>query len=159
MAAQDLTAARLREFYVYSPESGIFFRRERPSRRLGTKARTGYVHITIDGRTYPAHRLAWLYSYGDWPPEQIDHINRIRDDNRLANLRLASAGENMQNRELQRNNKSGCPGVHHYKKTNKWRARIKRNGVFIELGLHSDLESAVAAYQKAKAELSTHFVA
>ncbi|MDA6380520.1 HNH endonuclease signature motif containing protein [Escherichia coli] len=67
--------------------------------------------IMINGKAYPAHRLAWLIVYGTMPDGFIDHINRVRTDNRISNLRLVTHSENMQNRKIQKNNKSGYRGV------------------------------------------------
>ena len=89
-----LTQARLKELFTYDPLIGTFVRRERRgSARAGEIAGTdngcGYLQIAVDRRVYVAHRMAWLYVHGIWPPAQIDHINMIRDDNRIANLRKA----------------------------------------------------------------------
>jgi hypothetical protein len=94
-----LTAERLREILGYDPETGLFTRLVRTGRiRAGEVAGTahsrGYRSIVIDGRVYLSHRLAWLYVHGEWPPEQIDHINRNRADNRLVNLRAAKQSQN-----------------------------------------------------------------
>lgn len=62
----------------------------------------GWVNICFDGKTYAAHRLAWYYVTGEWPSMDIDHINRVRDDNRFANLRHISRAENLKNRAVRR---------------------------------------------------------
>ena len=87
-----LTAERLRERLHYDAETGVFTRRfgsghARAGDMAGTVHRTGYVRISIDGGKYTAHHLAWLYVHGVWPSDQIEHINRKRSDNRIANLR------------------------------------------------------------------------
>lgn len=88
-----LTVERLKALLEYEPETGAFrwksptnqrIRRGIATGRVGTK---GYLYIGIDRKSYMAHRLAWLYVHGHWPLEQIDHINRIKTDNRIANLR------------------------------------------------------------------------
>jgi len=100
-----VTAARLREVLDYNPETGIFTNRIRRGSKgaagaeAGTLTPTGYRNIVIDGRLYPAHRLAWLYVHGTMPKWTIDHINHRRDDNRIANLRDVPHRENCQNRE------------------------------------------------------------
>jgi hypothetical protein len=87
-----LAAERLRERLRYDGGTGVFTRRvgsghARAGEIAGSVHSTGYVRIGIDGGKYTAHRLAWLYVHGVWPSDQIDHINRNRSDNRIANLR------------------------------------------------------------------------
>jgi HNH endonuclease len=87
-----LTAERLRERLHYDAETGVFTRRVGSSNAragdvAGSVHSTGYVRISIDGGKYTAHCLAWFYVHGVWPSDQIDHINRNRSDNRIANLR------------------------------------------------------------------------
>ena len=87
-----LTAERLRERLHYDAGTGVFTRRvgsghARAGDMAGTVHRTGYVRISIDGRKYTAHHLAWLYVHGVWSSDQIEHINRKRSDNRLVNLK------------------------------------------------------------------------
>lgn len=107
--------------------------------------------ISVDKQIYRAHRLAWLYMYERWPKGDTDHINRIRSDNRLANLREASRGENMSNRiDPLANNSSGFFGVSYCNKTQLWRAQITANGRRVWLGRHETAESAHAAYMNAK---------
>ena len=153
MARADLTAARLRELLHYDQDTGVFLRRR--GTIAGTVRKNKYIEIRIDGFNWMAHRLAWLYVYGVPPNGQIDHINRVRADNRICNLRVATPKQNQENRSIQRNNKSGCPGVHFSNHSKKWRARIKHHGVFVELGLHKDFESAKAAYLEARQRLFT----
>ena len=130
MASTMITANEVRRLLYYSPETGVFYWKERRGGRAsagsiaGSLQDNGYVHILIHRRGYSAHRLAWLYVHGEWPPEQIDHINRIRHDNRLANLRLATRFENAQNTSLRKNNLSGVRGVSWYKKSNRWIVRV-----------------------------------
>ncbi len=81
------------------------------------------------------HRLAWLYMYGEWPVGDIDHINGIRDDNRLINLRSVSRQENLRNRRTGRNNTSGVMGVNWDKSLGKWRSSIGIGGKTKHLGV------------------------
>jgi len=121
---KDLTQKRLKEVLQYNGESGAFSRVSRNG-RLGTICVQGYLVIQIDGVIYKAHRLAWLYTYGDWPREQIDHIDRDRMNNKILNLRDATAKDNSQNRTMSKNNKSGVNGVYWNKKMGKWHAQIR----------------------------------
>lgn len=138
----DLTQNRLKEIFEYDQSTGVFLRKKRPNcLNVGTKS-LGYVRIYVDGKLYLAHRLAWLYVYGSWPPYNIDHINRMRCDNRLSNLRLATPEENAQNKSILKNNKSGIPGVRWNKKANKWEAYLRKKGKKLHLGHYDDKESA-----------------
>lgn len=100
----NLTQARLKEILHYDPDTGIFTRRldrgpNAPKDSVaGTPDKNGYIVIKVDFTQYKAHRLAWLYIYGVWPNNQIDHINHIVDDNRIVNLRDVTNSENQANR-------------------------------------------------------------
>jgi hypothetical protein len=118
--------------------------------------RNGYIIIRIDNVLYLAHRLAWLYMTGSWPPAQIDHINRSRADNRWENLRAVSNTENAWNRTAP-SNKSGFTGVR--RENNKWLAEIKVNYKPIRLGLFETPEAAHTAYLEAKRKLHQKFPA
>ncbi|MFG1260057.1 HNH endonuclease signature motif containing protein [Xanthobacter flavus] len=119
--------------------------------RAGTRRSNGYIYIHIDGYWYSAHRLAWFYVNGEWPPDQIDHISGIRDDNRIANLRPATNRENHQNIGLKRVNRSGAQGVSWDSSRMKWLARMRINGVCTNLGRFESIEAASKAYMDAKA--------
>ena len=152
-----LTQERLKELLDYDPDTGVFvWRVSRGSVKAesvaGCTHHEGYVHISIDGRKRLAHRLAWLYVHGCWPTNQIDHINRVRDDNRLCNLREVTNQKNHWNRGKQKNNSSGLIGVFWDKKAKKWRAYINVCGKQKHLGLFDTQEEANATYARAKAE-------
>lgn len=109
--------------------------------------KNGYRVIRIDDALYLAHRLAWFYVTGNWPANQIDHINGVRDDNRFSNLREATNLQNAHNRKYNRN-KSGFQGVR--KENSKWLAEIKINYKAVRLGLFNTPEEAHCAYLIAK---------
>ena len=97
-----ITQARLKELLRYDPETGVFTWRatgkgRRLNRQAGTVQATGYLTITIDWRIHLAHRLAFLYVVGDWPPNEIDHIDGDQSNNRWCNLRPATRSQNMAN--------------------------------------------------------------
>lgn len=148
-----LTQSRLQELLYYNPHSGDFvWRVSAGSVCAGTvavgKNADGYTVIQVDGCKYGAHRLAWLYVHGVWPTE-IDHINCVREDNSLDNLRVVSREENMQNKtKAHKNSKLGVLGVSRW--GNKYRASIKAAGKRYDLGLHNTIEEASAAYSAAK---------
>ena len=107
----------------------------------------GYVVINInDGNIFLAHRLAWLYVYGQMPSKHLDHINGIRHDNRIANLRECSSTENSWNSGLKKANKSGFKGVSWHRGAGKWQAHINIGGKGAYLGIFETAELASAAY-------------
>jgi hypothetical protein len=160
---QVLTQARLKELIDYSSETGTFrFNIARSNRiKVGQVAGSvnsgnskGYRQIRIDGRLYLAHRLAWLFVYGAWPNGDLDHKNRIRDDNRIKNLRISpSRSAQLANMGTRRNGLKGAcyrPKRNH---TNPWRAQIKR----IDLGCFPTEQEAHEAYWKAAQQLHGKF--
>lgn len=148
----------LKSLLHYDPETGHFtwlqMARPNVSALVGTRAgrvdETGYRRIKCAGGMYRAHSLAWFYMTGDWPPNEMDHVNRDRDDNRWSNLRLATRSENMRNTRTYRNNSSGQRGV--LPKGKKWIARIDVEKRAIWLGTFGTFEAAQEAYLKASAE-------
>ena len=150
-----LTAEQVRELLDYDPETGRFTWRIAPrGHKAGSQAGCidsyGYVVIRIAGAGHKAHRLAWLIAYGEWPDDQIDHINGDRSDNRIANLRDVSTQINQQNQRRARTNNrsSGLLGV--TRKRGRWQAQIETNGKNVFLGCYSTKEDAHSAYLKAK---------
>jgi hypothetical protein len=115
----------LKDMFSYNPSTGAFIRKSNPDAEAGSPHPKGYIHITVNGKKYLAHRLAWVYMTGSWPSDQIDHINCIKSDNRIDNLREATNSENHQNKPLQSNNKSGFKGVHYAVNKDRWVAYIK----------------------------------
>lgn len=160
-AANSLTAARLREVLHYESLTGVFtwlVQTQRLQTKVGDVAGgikpSGYVCIGIDGKRYRAHRLAWLWMTGQWPVDQIDHINGIRSDNRLSNLREASRSLNSQNqRRAYSNNKTGFLGVSWSKQAKKYHATIMANGNDHHLGYFTTPELAYTTYLTAKRKL------
>ena len=158
MAANNLTAERLRAVLDYDRDSGVFTWRLRISRKIrvgsiaGNIMRNGYVQLMIDGRNYMAHRLAWLYVYGCWPQKVIDHIDGNPTNNRISNLRDVTQRENTENQRHPRsNNAVGLLGVCRNK--HRWRATIQSCGRWRHLGTFDTPEEAHSAYLAAKAVL------
>jgi len=150
LAQPPLTQEKLKHLLIYNPETGIFTGRIRFGRRgRGVKAGSvdggGYISIRICGSQFKAHRLAFLYSYGYMPEYEIDHINGVKTDNRLKNLRHVTHKCNMQNMKIRNSNKSSFPGVHWNKKDKKWHANIQSGGIKNFLGLYKTaLDAALA---------------
>lgn len=139
-----LTQERLKEALDYNPETGIFTWKIPKSKiKIGKIAGTidkGYITIGLDQVWYLAHRLAWFYVYGEWPKDQIDHINGVRDDNRIENLREASRSENGWNVRKNLNSQTGIKNV--FKVRNKFRVLFKINGKQHHFGYFSSIEEA-----------------
>lgn len=158
MENEMLTQERLKELLLYTPETGVFIWRVNKNRNAlcgqiaGSMHSHGYIVIKIDCERYYAHRLAWLYVFGEWPRYGIDHINGARDDNSIINLRDITQAENKQNQTKPNiNNSVKCLGVS--RSGRRFRAQIMISGESIELGKYDTREDAHAAYLAAKREL------
>ena len=157
-----ITRARLLELLHYDSETGEFRWQERVSRSVkvgdlaGLTDSEGYRQITIKGRAYRAHQLAWFYMTGKWCTVVIDHRDGDPSNNRWDNLRPATISQNNANRRPNRNNKSGFKGVvqHHI---GRWCARIKKNGRRYHLGSFASPQEAHAAYVAAARKLFGEF--
>jgi len=169
-----LTQKLLKELLHYDPETGIFTWKERSRKYFtsdwsfktwnsmhsgkvtGNIAGKGYLQITILYISYLSHRLAWLYVYGEFPIDHTDHVNRVKHDNRIVNLRAVSCSDNLKNQKIRINNTSGCNGVHWIKSSKKWRGRISVNCKVIHLGVHEDWFEAVCARKSAERKYGFH---
>ena len=151
----QLTQKILKECLDYNPLTGIFSAKintgsMRIGKRVGKLHR--YLYIGVKRRRYLAHRLAWLYVYGKWPDNEIDHINRNKLDNRISNLRDTSGSLNQKNRSsLSKNNKTGFLGV--VRVQGGFSARIKNNRKVIHIKYCATPEEASKAYAKYKQQM------
>ena len=159
-----ISQAQLKEVLEYNHDTGVFtWIKSNGNRRLkagdvaGTKMKSGYIRITIKGKMYPAHRLAYLYMTGKFPENFIDHINHIKDDNIWTNLRDATNSQNQANRLKLNNNTSGYKGVCWDKERKKWGAQIMYMNKRIYLGRYTTLQEAAEAYKKKSIELFGEF--
>ena len=178
----ELTAEIARELLTYNPDTGKLFWKERPpkyfknpnsikrwnTRWAGKEALTAitfskYGHISrlngfVLNKSYSTHRIAWLMYYGEWPKNQIDHINQDPTDNRIENLRDVTNAENSKNRTLQKNNTTGYLGVslYEYKGYKKYRARIRINSIDKHLGYYDTVEEAAAVRAVASINYNFH---
>lgn len=163
-----LTAKQLRSALDYNSETGVFSRRVRENTsenvrlwngRYAGKAAGyidmfGYVSIKIGNIAYRAHRLAWLYMTGNWPPDEIDHIDMNKSNNSWKNLRCATRAQNQGNTRVQRNNLSGLKGVSAATGSKKYpfMARITVAGRTRSVGRFKTKAEGFAAYQDAAIE-------
>lgn len=152
------TAERVRELLDYEPKTGLLRWRVRKSSRspigsiAGSLSDQGYILIRVDWRACRAHRLAWLYTHGVWPTGDIDHINGVRNDNRLTNLRDVPHRINQQNTRMsKRTAKSGFAGA--YPHQGKFKSSIQIDGKGLHLGVFDTAEQASLAYFEAKRRL------
>jgi len=176
----ELTAEIARELLTYNPDTGKLLWKERPvkyfknqnpsyakrwnNRWVGKEAFTSINrnkksnHRRLQGRVlskrYYAHRITWLIYYGEWPKNQIDHINQDATDNRIKNLRDVTNAENNKNKTLQNNNKTGYLGVS--KRHGKYRAEINVNNIRKHLGYYDTVEEAAAARAVANINYNYH---
>jgi hypothetical protein len=142
-----VTYERLKELCIYDPITGILYRRN-TGLPAGYKNNKGYIQVCIDGKVYSLHRIAWLYMNGEFPSGQIDHINRIKSDNRWTNLREANNAQNQANTPIQRNNTSGVKGVVWSSLHKKWRLRLGKNGKKKSFGLYDNIGDVAIAMKK-----------
>ena len=157
-----LTADRLRELLHYDQETGLFTwhpttSKKTRGKRGGHPNDIGYLLLGVDSNSYRVHRLAWLYVHGHWPIGDLDHINGNPADNRITNLREATAAQNLANSRKPITNRSGYKGVSWHSGAKKWQAHIRHNGRRIYLGLFTDPAVAHAAYCQAAQKLKGNF--
>lgn len=161
MKGNALTQDRVRELLEYTEDTGVFI--WRVSRGLakvgqvaGSKHSEGYWTIRLDRKLEYAHRLVFLYLQG-YIPDEIDHINGCRHDNRACNLRPASRAENNHNAKLRKDNTSGVKGVTWHRRLGKWQAQIQENGKHVSLGCYDSVEEAARAVRGARQRVAGAF--
>lgn len=143
---------RFAKHLTYNPDTGVFvWRRSKGNRgqvcegkRAGTRSKSGHRKIVVEGKSYMAHQLAWLFCYGEFANSHLDHINGDPDDNRIVNLRKASISENCCNRGKNKNNKLGIKGVYKNSKCSTYSAFC--SGKY--LGSFKTAEEASKAYKE-----------
>jgi hypothetical protein len=163
-----LNSERLREVLNYAPETGVFTWAKKTCRKvtvgkvagcISKFARGGpYRVIRVDKTLHLAHRLAWLHVHGDWPADELDHINLDGLDNRIDNLRPATRAQNQRNVGISKRNTSGAKGVCKDRRTGKWRARVYAGREY-HIGVFDSFEEAVGAHERAAARYHKEFAA
>ena len=137
--------------------SNLHSKRAIPNSRAGSLVKsTGYRNISLFGRTYLEHQLIWFICNGVWPSGQIDHINQIRDDNRIVNLRDVSKADNARNRSRNPNSKLGEHGIWYNMRTRKYVAEITLNGKKVYQKSFDDVEQAITERRAKSLELGFH---
>lgn len=153
------------KLFRYDYETGVLYWRWRNSSRVpktleaGTQRKSnsdGYIYVNVHGKMYLAHRIVMLMCYGFYREGlEVDHINHVRNDNRMVNLRFVTHRGNMRNKSVSSKNTTGVTGVDFSKAHKKYRARIRVNYKLIHLGYFDTLEEAAAA--RAEANLKFNF--
>lgn len=165
MTNESLTHDELISLLEYKPDTGCFVRIKAVGNNGNWKAgdnvgsvdtQSGYVKIGLKGKRFYAHRLAWFYVHGVWPKGKIDHINHVRNDNRLINLRDVDDFAHARNCSMQSNNASGATGVYWNTDRNKWQARIMVNRKNLYLGMFDNIKDAKNARKLAEVEHGFH---
>ncbi len=174
MNSRIISQSQLKSLIAYNKNTGVFIwlPRDRSHFRTdstfnswrsrfawsvaGSISQKGYRTINIEGYHYKAHRLAWMYIYGEWPEQQIDHVNHIRDDNRISNLRAATNRENSINRSISSSSSSGFYGINFEKDSQKWRVRINHGGKRVHIGRFSSKDEAIKARGDAEIRYGYH---
>lgn len=135
----------LADDFSYDPSSGVVYRH---GKRFGTPDVRGYLVGTVAGKSVKVHRLAWFLHYKQWPQFGLDHVNRVKDDNRITNLRDVTQKVNVSNTGLRVNNKSGYKNVSWDKKRNLWVARKMVDGKYKFLGYYDCPTSAFLTLER-----------
>ncbi len=157
-----LTYERLREAMSYDPETGAFTWTTKHGKVeagdvAGYLTQRGYRDIEIDGRSYRASRLAWLYMTGSWPAHQVDHKDRCCGNDKWGNLRAATNKQNSENRSKRRDGRSSKhTGVHWSTERSCWVAKICHNAKVHLLGRFKNESEAVFARKHAEQRFFTH---
>jgi hypothetical protein len=146
----EITLNQYKKVLEYQPETGNFIWLESRGKAkkgsiAGTPDKNGYIQIRYLRKAAQAHRLVFLYMTGEWPVNQVDHINRVTNDNRWINLRQADSFINMRNRGIQKNNTSGCRGVTYNKAQKKWKVEVKYKHQSYFIGYYKEKKDAIKA--------------
>lgn len=142
-----ITQKELKEIVEYNEDTGIFTWKVDKGRAkkgdiAGSPHNNGYKQIRINKKLHLEHRLAWIYVYGKPPKNDIDHINGVRTDNSIKNLRECTRHQNLCNRTVKVKSKSGIKNVCWHKQNQTWMVKIQVKGKHIHIGCFKDIELA-----------------
>ena len=157
-----MDSTKAHELFRYDPNSGDLIRRVNAAgnARAGDKVcrrnGNGYFRVTHNYKPYYVHRIIWLMVHGDWPPNEIDHVNQNRSDNRIENLRAVDHANNNHNQTLRNTNTSGIMGVNWSNQRNKWVVYIYTDARKKHLGYFIDFFEAVCARKSAENKFNFH---
>ncbi len=157
-----VSADELRQLFTYDPVTGIVrwavsrAARIKVGDEAATKHDSGYKRVMVNNRNLYVHRIAWAITHGEFP-EQIDHINGIRSDNRLVNLRGVTNLENCHNKCVQRQTNAGVPNVYFDKRYGTYKASVSANKSFYHLGCFKTLEEATKAVAEGRMKYQSHY--
>ena len=157
MVDSIVDADYVRAHFWYDPATGFLYRKS-TNRPFGTLDRKGYLRGLVKGTSFFAHRLVWLYNFGEWPAQTLDHVNHNKADNRLCNLRPASFSQNNRNVKIRRTNTSGVNGVWQYKRSKNWGAWVVFEGCKQLFGTFKTIEEATIARMLAAEKMHGAFV-
>lgn len=154
------TIEQVKAHLDYDPETGVFVRKTggggiRAGTQAGGKDAYGHRTISVCGKRMRAARLAWAIMKGEWPEGDVDHINRVKDDDRWCNLRLASRAQNCANTTA----RSGLKGASWVSAKRKWKSQIRLMGKNVHLGYFTSESEAHEAYKKKALEHFGEFAA
>jgi hypothetical protein len=158
MKSPEFPIDQIREIFYFDSSGILFYKKDsgrwgrvKAGSIAGGKRFDGYLEVRLKERCFLVHHIIWALHTGAWPTEIMDHINGIRDDNRIENLREAGAQINCENKHIpQKNNKIGLMGVHKSRRYNGYLSKISVRGKHIYLGSFKTPEEAHAAYIAAK---------
>lgn len=156
-----ITHDLIKHLFTYNPDTGelawAVYRASNAKRGDVIKSTTkaGYICVSINDKTYLAHRIIWLWMTGEWP-SSVDHINHNPADNRWENLREVAHSDNMKNQKRNKTNTSGHAGVYWHKGAGKWMASLKTKGKCNYLGVFTSVGDAVAARKAAERQYGFH---
>jgi hypothetical protein len=175
MSKELFDALELRKLLTYDYETGLLYWLPRPVSMFSckcvqhrwnlsfankpaftAKANNGYLKGSVLNRQMLAHRVIWALVHGEWPKDQIDHIDGDRSNNRIENLRDVPEFINRRNTARKQFTTAPYNGVTKDKRTGKWVARIHYDGLTRHVGVFEDLEEAISARKKAESENGFH---